>query len=123
VSVSREFRVRLRGDSHVRRQTSPEAATLLTRLDAWHDANRRPGLVGRMTERIRENVGRLALAYALTRSDGATKTPRIEAGDALAALAWGDLSERTVLALWAERVGDPERARVVGAVRRGGSTA
>jgi hypothetical protein len=101
--------------------TSPEAQALLERLDEWRQgARRRPGLIGKMLERVSQNVGRLAVAYALSRLVPGTLTPSVEAADVLAALAIGDLSERTVLSLWGSVAPDAESARLLQRVRVAG---
>jgi hypothetical protein len=76
--------------------------------DAGHRASVRD-CSARCLERIAQNVGRLALAYALSALTPDVHTPAIRFEDVLAALAVGDLSERTVLALWSEAPGDRSR--------------
>lgn len=101
---------------------TPEAHVLLDRVDEWRMATRgRPGLVGRMGERIPQNVGRLSVAYALSRLDPETPTPTIDEADVLAALALCDISERTMLALWCDAPAEAETARMVHRVRVAGS--
>ena len=101
--------------------TEPAARDLLERLDAWRQTSRRrPGLIGRMLERVAQNVGRLALAYALSRLEPGVLTPEVEAADVTAALALGELAERTVLALWGGTAPDAESARVLARVRAAG---
>ena len=74
-----------------------------------------------MGERIAQNVGRLAVAYALSRLTKDILTPEMDADDVMAAIAVGDLAERLVVALWAEAPADAETARVVQRVRMAGA--